>query len=76
MKRAWILALIVSSLLALPLAFASIVLSSPSTGSWVLILQYPGFWLFYGKAWFWFSLCGSLASIISLEVIRRRGIAI
>lgn len=74
MKDAWPIVLAVSSILALPLAFASIVVASPATGSWSAVLQHTGFWSFYGKAWLWFFVCGSLASILSLAFIHRRDV--
>ena len=76
MKSTWLIAISISGLLALPLALASILSASPAISNWPETLQHPGFWLFYGKAWLWLFFAGTLASIISLEVIRRRGITI
>ena len=72
MKRNRILAaFIVSLLVALPLSFASITVGAvwisgelTNPDIWSFVFFHPGFWVFYGKALFWFVLCGFLTGIL------------
>ena len=61
--------IIASTIVSVPLAFASL---SVSYGSWSEILLHPGFWIFYGKAIIWFFLVGISASVLTLILISRK----
>jgi len=63
MNQRVLAAVIVSALLAAPLALTSLTMPAGNLSD---VLNQPGFWHFYLKAFLWFFICGVTASTLTL----------